>query len=93
VLYGKYDSVLGRNAIFCCKQYGWSVESLTLNLEPLTNTFFAKRFHENLSDLELKLAMSLMEVSFLRERHFTFHEYFTLSNSQLTEIISTIATL
>jgi hypothetical protein len=33
-------------------------------------------FHENLSDLEIKLAMSLMEVMFVRERHLTFPEYF-----------------
>ena len=59
----------------------------------LLTLFFIKRFHENLSDLEIRLATSLMEVMFVRERHFTFPEYFTLFNAQLTEIIYTIATL
>jgi hypothetical protein len=42
-------------------------------------------------DLELSLATSLMKTMFVRERHFTFPEYLTLSNAQLSDISNTFA--
>jgi hypothetical protein len=73
-------------------QYSWSIDSLNLNLQLLSNTFI-KRFHENLSDLELRLATSLMEAKLVKERHFTFPEYFIPSDAKLIDVINTIATI
>ena len=93
ILYGKHGSVLGKNALMCCKRYNWSVDSFMLNSIPLTNTLFTRRYHASLTDLELNSAVSLLEVMFIRERHFTFPEFFTLSYAQLTDIINALATL
>jgi hypothetical protein len=49
--------------------------------------------NENWYDLEFYLATSLMEAMFVREKHFTFPEYITLSNAQLTDIINIIVTM
>jgi hypothetical protein len=45
-------------------------------------TLFLKRVYENLPDLELSLATSLLEVMLVRERHFSFPECFSLSIAQ-----------
>lgn len=93
ILYGKHGSVLGRNALMCCKRYNWSVDSFILNLIPLTNTLFSQQYRADLTDLELNSAISLLEVMLVRERHFNFPEFFTLSYAQLTDIIDALATL
>ena len=77
----------------CCKRYNWSVDSFILNSIPLTNTLFTQQYRASLNDLELNSAISLLEVMFVRERHFTFPEFFTLSHAQLTDIINALATL
>jgi hypothetical protein len=48
----------------------------------LTNTLFKQRYRASLNDLELNSAISLLEVMFVRERHFTFPELFDLSHAQ-----------
>lgn len=92
ILYGKHGSVLGRNALMCCKRYNWSVDSFLLNSIPLTNTLFTRWYRASLTDLEFHSAISLLEVLFIREGHYTLPEFFDLSYAQLTDIIEAIAT-
>ena len=92
ILYGKHGSVLGRNALICCKRYNWSVDSFLLNSIPLTNTLFTRWYRASLTDLEFHSAISLLEVLFIREGHYTLPEFFDLSYAQLTDIIGAIAT-
>ena len=77
----------------CFKRNNWSVDSLILNSIPLTNTLFTQQYRASLNDLELNSAISLLEVIFVRERYFTFPEYFTLSHAQFTDITNALATL
>ena len=85
-------SVLGRNALSCCKRYNWSVDSFLLNSIPLTKSLFTRWYRASLTDLEFHSAISLLEVLFIREGHYTLPEFFDLSYAQLTDIIGAIAT-
>jgi hypothetical protein len=93
ILYGKYGSILGRNALICCDRYNWSLESFKSRSIPLTNTFYTQQFRANLNDFELNSAISLLEVLFLREGHINLPAPVTLSYAQLTDIINVLATL
>ena len=84
--------MLGRNALICCKRYNWSVASFLVNSIPLTNTLFTRWYRASLTDLEFHSAISLLEVLFIREGHYTLPEFFDLSYAQLTDIIEAIAT-
>ena len=93
ILYGKYGSVLGRHALICCNRYNWSLDLFKSHSIPLANSFFSGQFRVNLIDHDLKSAMSLLEVLFLREGHFNFPAHFSLSYAQLTDIVNSLATL
>jgi hypothetical protein len=54
--YGKYDSRLGANALYCCNHFDWSHDLLMLNLVDLNNSFFYKWHKNNLNDTELNIA-------------------------------------
>ncbi len=92
ILYGKYSSVLGRNALLCCFRYNWSLELFKSRSVPLTNNFYTQQFRANISDSELDTAISLLEVMFLREGYVNLPALFTLSYAQLTDIIIALAT-
>jgi hypothetical protein len=83
-----------KNALMYCKRYNCrSVDSFILNSIPLTNTLFTQQYSASMNDLELKSAISLIEVMFVRERHFTSPEFSTLSHAQLTDNTNALAIL
>ena len=65
--YGKYDSPLGANALYCCNQFDWAHDLFMLNLVDLNNCFFYKWHNNNLTDTELNTARSLLDINFFRE--------------------------
>jgi len=54
----------------------------------LPNNLHTQRLRIILTDFELNLAISLLEVMFIRERPLTFPDSFFLSFAQLTEIFN-----
>jgi hypothetical protein len=58
----------------------------------LTKSLFTRWYRASLTDLEFHSAISLLEVLFIREGHYTLPEFFYLSYAQLTDIIGAIAT-
>ena len=81
------------NTVLCWVEMHWcvvndiigqSVDSFLLNSIRLTNTLFTRCYRASLTDLELNSAISLLEVIFIREGHFTLPEFFDLSHAQLT---------
>jgi len=42
IVFAKYNSVLGSNALFCCERYGWSVDQFNLALVVLSNNYFSE---------------------------------------------------
>ena len=59
ILYGKYNSILGRNALICCNHYNWSLDLFKSHSVPLTNSFFSQPFRAILSEYDLTSALSL----------------------------------
>jgi hypothetical protein len=62
VVFGKFSSPFGSNALLCCLRYGWSLDSYVLNLVQLSNSFFHLWCRGSLPDIEFYTAMSLLEL-------------------------------
>jgi hypothetical protein len=60
---------------------------------PREGEVFTQQYRASLTVLELNSAISSVVVMFVRERRYTFPEFFTLSYAQLPDIISAFATL
>ena len=90
--YGKYYSPLGANALHCCNRFDWAHDLFMLNLVDLTNSFFCKWHNNNLTDIELNTARSLLDIIFIREGYSVLPDNFTLTKSQITDIIAGICT-
>jgi len=54
VVFSKYNSLLGSNALVCCSRYGWSRDSFLSNCIPLNN-FFEQWCLDNLTESEITL--------------------------------------
>jgi hypothetical protein len=92
VVFGKYDSPLGANALYCCNRFEWAHDLFLLNLVDLTNSFFYKWYNNNLTDIELDTARSLLDIIFIREGDSVLPDNFTFTKSQITDIIAGICT-
>ena len=89
VVFGKFSSPLGSNAMLCCLRYGWSLDLFVLNLVPLSNSFFKLWYRHSLPDTEIYTAMSLLELIFVREGQFTLPGF---TKSQINSLITALAT-
>jgi hypothetical protein len=92
VVFGKYDSPLGANALYCCNRFEWAHDLFLLNLVDLTNSFFYKWYNNNLTDTDLDTARSLLDIIFIREGDIVLPDNFTFTKSQITDIIAGICT-
>ena len=63
-----------------------------LNLVDLNNSFFYKWHINNWTDIELNTARSLLDIIFIREGYSVLPDNFTLTKSQITDIIARICT-
>ena len=50
VVFGKFSSPPGSNAMLCCLRYGWSLDSFALNLVQLSTSFFKVWYRYSLPD-------------------------------------------
>jgi hypothetical protein len=89
VVFGKFSSPLGSNALLCCLRYGWSLDSFVLNLVHLSNSFFHLWYRGSLPDIEIYTAMCLLELIFVKEGQFTLPGF---TKSQITYLITALAT-
>jgi hypothetical protein len=89
VVFGKFSSPLGSNAMLCCFRYGWSFDSFVLNLVQLFNSFFHLWYRDSLPDIVIYTVMSLLELHFIREGQFTLPGF---AKSQITSLITALAT-
>ena len=46
----RYDSVIRRNALVCCKWFGWSLTDFIHGTLSLCNTYFRQHFLSNITD-------------------------------------------
>jgi hypothetical protein len=63
-----------------------------LNLVDLNNSYFYKWRKNNLTDTEFNTAWSLLDIIFITEGYSVLLDNFTLTKSQITDIIATIST-
>jgi hypothetical protein len=66
--YRKYDSLLGANALYCCNRFDWVHDLFLLNSVDLNNGFFYKWHNNNLTDIELNTARSLLDIILIIEK-------------------------
>ena len=92
LVFGRFGSPLGTNALICCKRYNWPFDEFILNLVKLGNNLFRDWYLNRVSDIEFNNAASLLEILFIREGHFKFSNNFTLNKSEINDIIKAIAT-
>ena len=92
VVYAKYNSFLGSNALVCCAKYGWSIDDFSLCRVQLSNSFFEQWYINSLSEYEMSSIMSLLDILSIREGYSVLPDFCKLSDSQITDIISAICT-
>ena len=92
LVFGRFGSPLGTNALICCKRYNWLFDEFILNLVNLGNNLFRDWYVNRVSDIEFNNAASLLEILFIRDGHFKFSHDFTLNKSEINDIIKAIAT-
>jgi len=89
ILFANYNSPIASNALFLCRRYGWSLDSLFLNSLSINYAFFNNWHLKNLSDNECSTAMLLKELLSARDGQLFVANF---SNLELTELIDSIAT-
>jgi hypothetical protein len=90
VFYSKYRSPLGSNALLICKHFSWSFDSFISNCIDLTNYSFRAWFGRQLTDDDVKTALFLLELLFVREGRFSVDDF---ARSELSDIINCVATM
>jgi hypothetical protein len=85
---GRQNSCVGRNALFCCNRFNWSVSDFLCGKVILHNSFFSDLSRSKITNTEKCTALSLMEAICIREGAF---ELPLLSSSEVGAIISLLA--
>jgi len=63
----RYDSVIGRNALVCCKWFDWSLTDFIHGTLLLSNTYFRQHFLNNITDAQRQFELFVRELLDLRE--------------------------
>jgi len=90
VLFSKYCSPLGNNALLICKYFSWSFDSFISSCIDLGNYGFRAWFRSKLSDETIRTALFLLELLFVRDGSFSVDIF---SKRQLSDIIECVATM
>ena len=72
VVHAKYNSFIGRNALFCCKYFGWSIDDFVSNTVELTNLSFQQHFSASLTQQTVDSVLTISELILLREEYSVF---------------------
>jgi hypothetical protein len=92
LIFAKYNSLLGSNALVCCSRYGWSCDSFLSNSIQLSNNFFEHWCLDKLTESEINSIDSLLDILFIREGYSVLPVHLELFASQITDIITSIVT-
>ena len=72
VVHAKYNSFIGKNALYCCNHFCWSVDDFILNSIDRSNVFFEQYFLRNLTEESICTSFLLFELVCLRDKFSTF---------------------
>ena len=67
VAISKFNYVLGTNAQFCCKQFGWPTTEFFTQSVIHNNNFFNQYFSNHVSNVDVDTALLLLEMIFVKE--------------------------
>ena len=84
-------SVLGTNARFCCKQFGWPTTEFFTQSVIHNNNFFNQYFSNHVSNVDLDTALLLLEMIFVKENTLSLPPDFFVNNES-NDIINYVAT-
>lgn len=93
VAFGRYNSILGSNSLFCCERFKLQFNQLStnINVNCFNNNIFRRRHEENLSDIDWMTAEFLIELLSIRDGYSSLPtDFFT--DTQLNDIIIDVAT-
>jgi len=76
VMFGRYRSFLGTNALLCCDRYNWSLAELISNLKHIKNFSFKCWHFNGLSDIHKISAGSLSDLIAIRDWQLCFPPMF-----------------
>ena len=91
LVFGRFGSPMGNNALICCKRYNWLFDEFILNLVNLGNNLFRDWYVNRVSDIDLTMMHLYWNIVY-RDGHFKFSHDFTLNKSEINDIIKAIAT-
>ena len=67
IRFGRYNSRVGRNLLFCCDFFKWQLNDFLDRKDPLNYLSFSNFFDDQLSHFEISSAGSLFEVLRVRD--------------------------
>lgn len=93
VTVARYNSIIGGNALFCCERFGWSIDDFMLGKVDLHSNNFLHFCRGQVSDVEKRCALAVLELICIREGYFSLGpaDGLFLSRGQLNDIIGSIA--
>ena len=89
IQYGRYNSILGHNALFCAQLFDCSVQDI---VNGSVERIVQKYVSQSVEDSQLQTASFVRELVFLREQSFELSNSLSLSRSELDYIIQVIST-
>ena len=89
VMYGRFNSILGKNVLFCCKRYNWFFDDFVLGLVDLRSVNFRNFCMSKLEFSQLNDAFSLLELLMLREGYMSLSGF--LSKDYINLMISCLS--
>src|SRR5260221_6341123 len=72
VMYARFSSTIGANALFCCDHFGWLSDDFVSGRIMLANSFFKQYCCGLHTQSEEDPAMSVLELLYLREGYLVF---------------------
>jgi len=87
----RYDSVIGRNALVCCKfWFDWSLTDFIHGTLSQSNTYFRQHFLNSITDVQRQSELFVNELLDLREHSSILKNGITLLRSEIDSLIASV---
>jgi hypothetical protein len=88
-MYGRFNSILGKNVFFCCRRYNWFFDDFVQGLVYLKSDNFRNVCTNKSEFSQLNDAFSLLELLMLREGYVSLSGF--MSNDDTNLMISFVS--
>ena len=90
VLLGRYNSVVGRNALICCDRYGWEQTDFVMGSINLSKQFFTMHCDSKLTQSDKSTIVSTFEMLCVREGLFSLTNSMYMSRPEIQKLLSVV---